>query len=76
MISVLRMEMSNLSYCGTRNVTIYAHCLGKFLYHGKYDCVKYLTNIMSTQLEEGIDHDGDDENDGEDDYSVNEDNGW
>ena len=31
---------------------------------------------MSTQLEEGTDHDGDDENDGEDDYSVNEDNGW
>ena len=36
-----------MSHCGIRNVAIYAYSSGKFLDHGKYACVKYLTNIMS-----------------------------
>ena len=36
-----------MSNSGTGNIAIYAFSLGKFLEHGKYACVKDLTNIMS-----------------------------
>ena len=42
--------MLKLSYCGTRNVSIYAYFSSKFLYHRKYACVKDLTHIMSESM--------------------------
>ena len=42
--------MLKFAHCGTKNVAIYACSLGKFLYYGKFACVKDLTNIMSVSV--------------------------
>ena len=47
LISILRIEMLKMSYCGTKNVGIYVGFSGKFPDYGKYAGVKYLTNTMS-----------------------------